>query len=305
LKKIIISLLVLVLGVISSCSRPAEKLRIGIIKPSINHLPLSYAVDQGKIDPAQNEIIPFNSGWEVQEALVNNQIDIAILPFTYVWTARSKGYPVKTLSFFERETDGIVVHQSVKTVNDLNQKKIGVLRASTIDAFLIKYSRQNNIKVIPIYFRTPNEMISALKAGEVSAIVTYVPVIQKLTDEFKVLHWFSEDDPEHVCCNIAAREEAIHSKHRQIKNFMLILNKQLNTFSKEDQILVDFIKKTYILSDEQVKDALSHTVFKMNLSEKDKTFELSTMQLFRELKYIDQIPVKDEIYEERFISELH
>ncbi|MBP7563079.1 MAG: ABC transporter substrate-binding protein [Candidatus Cloacimonetes bacterium] len=298
------SVLVLLILCFTACSKPVEKLRIGIIKPSIDHLPLSYALSQNKIDPSKNEIITFSSGWETQEALVNNQIDVAIIPFTYIWTARSKGFPVKTLSFFERETDGIVVSKSIKTVSDLNQKKVGVLRASTIDAFLTNYVRKNQISIEPVYFRTPNEMIAALKAGEVSAIVTYVPVIQKLTDEFNVLHWFSEDHPEHPCCNIAARENAIQTKYPQLQAFMNVINEAVHNLSQDDSQLIEFMKKTYLLTDTQAIDALNHSVFRMNLAEKDKQFELKTMQLFKDLKYIDQLPSSDSVYEDRFIREL-
>lgn len=287
-----------------SCAKKTSKLKVGIIKPSIDHLPLTYALSENLISAEDTEVIMFSSGWEAQEAMVNGQIDMSIMPFTYVWTARSKGYPLKTVSFFERETDGILVPSEIQQLKDLNGKKIGVLRASTIDAFLYDLVNKDSLSIETVYFRTPNEMISALKNKDVSGIVTYVPIIQKLSDEFKVIHWFSERMPEHPCCNLVGTEKALDEKYLQVLALMRVLDQSIQTINSQDEKVIQLMMKTYLLSREQSLDALQHSVFKMNLSEKDKQFEEETMKTFLELKYIDQLPKSEEIYEDRLIREL-
>ncbi len=304
MKKILILWVIMSSLILLSCAKKESKLKIGIIKPSIDHLPLTYALSEQMISKEDTEIIMFNSGWEAQEAMVSGQIDISIMPFTYVWTARSKGYPLKTISFFERETDGIVVTSDIKQMKDLNGKKIGVLRASTIDAFLYDLIKKDSLLVETVYFRTPNEMISALKNKDVSGIVTYVPIIQKLSDEFKVIYWFSEQMPEHPCCNLVGTEKALDDKYLQVLALMRALDHSIQSIREKDEKVIQLMMKNYLLSREQSLDALQHSIFKMNLSEKDKAFEEETMKTFLELKYIEQMPKAEDVYEDRLIREL-
>jgi ABC-type nitrate/sulfonate/bicarbonate transport system substrate-binding protein len=60
-----------------ACAKTEPKLRLGFIKPSINHLPLSLLLQQNKI--AGIKLVYFSSGWEAQEALISGKIDTAIL----------------------------------------------------------------------------------------------------------------------------------------------------------------------------------------------------------------------------------
>lgn len=298
-KGLMIALLILIV-IMTGCSNKNEKLRIGLIKPSIDHLPLSFAVEKKLLNPDQFEIIWFTSGWETQEAITSKKIDCAILPFTYIWTAQSKGFPVQAISFFERETDGIVVNKDINNFNDLNNKKIGVLRASTIDVFLKQFSEKNQITIEPVYFRSPPEMISALKSNEVSGIVAYVPVIQKLGDEAKVLHWFSEDYPQHPCCNVALVEGLSKTKQKNAHQLLSILDTVTRKINTDPEIF-NFLKSFYQLDDAQAKEALAHTVFKMGLDDESILFESNTMEVFKQMGYLDQIPAKEKVFNKDFL----
>ncbi len=304
MKKLLMILTAVLL--LMSCSQGKEKLKIAIISPSIDHLPLSYAIEKGRLSKEAFELVRFNSGWEAQEALVNEKVDVAIIPFTYVWTARSKGYKVKTISFFERETDGIIADSTISSVKDLENKKIGVLRASTLDAFMYKLSKKEKITYEPVYFRTPAEMIAGLDAQQVSAIITYVPTIQKLNNKYKIIHWFSNDNPEHPCCNLTTTESTINNKKNELRRLTRVLydiTEEINQ-DKSNPLLIKHIMDNYKLNENQSKDALSHTVFKMNLAKMDREFEYETMKTFLELKYIDKMPKFEEVYQPGIINEL-
>ncbi len=83
------SVVLLALLLLSACGK--SSLRIGIIKPSIDHLPLSYGFQMKRMNAEIYTLVPFTSGWEVQEALVAGRVDAAIMPFTYVWNAAASG----------------------------------------------------------------------------------------------------------------------------------------------------------------------------------------------------------------------
>lgn len=279
-----------------SCSRDDSKLRIGIIKPSIDHLPLSYAQEKGYLDPDVWDKVEFSSGWEVQEALCSGRIDLAIMPFTYAWTAISKGYKLKIVSCLERETDGIITPVGTDSIPALQGKKIGMLRASTLEVLMLDTARHHSIEYEPVYFRTPSEMTAALQAEQVDAIISYVPLIQKLGAEYHVFSWFSDRHPQHPCCDLVATESAWHNKGRRIRTVKSALLKAVEDINNRTDETFFLLEKLYGLNRDQAAEALQHTRFDLNLTDADKMFERRMMEYFLENEYVASLPDEHELF---------
>lgn len=293
----VVVLLVLTSMFLLSCGGSGStSLRIGIIKPSIDHLPLSVAIDQKYLDSGTLRIVNFTSGWEVQEAITAGKIDLAIMPFTYAWTAISKGYKIKIVSCLERETDGLVSLPQFKSVRDLDKRRIGLLRASTLEILMQDTARQNGIHYKPVFFRTPVEMIAALKAREVDAIVCYVPLIQKMGTDYTVLHWFSELYPAHPCCDLVATEHALTKHHKAVQNLRTGLNRAINDINNPSEHVFKLMENLYGLNDLQGVEALRHTKFDSALTEEDKQFEQQMMESFLTNGYVKLLPPIDNVY---------
>ena len=174
-KKIV--LIVILLITIGCSYKDKNRLIIGIIKPSLNHLPFDLGMAKGILDNDQYVIKEFASGWETNEALISGKIDVAIMPFTYTWLDVSNGHKVRIISFFERESDGIIARPGISKLDQMNGMRIGVLRASTLDIFAEFVSQDHYINMEFVYFRTPMDMAAALQSGEVDALSFYVPSI--------------------------------------------------------------------------------------------------------------------------------
>ncbi|MDD4309647.1 MAG: ABC transporter substrate-binding protein [Candidatus Cloacimonetes bacterium] len=289
-------LLVMIL-ILSACSKADSSLRIGIIKPSIDHLPLSYALSKGWLDAGQYKCIPFSSGWEVQEALIAGRIDVAIIPFTYVWNAASKGYPIRTISFFERETDAIVVQREVHNPQQLNGKRIGLLKGSTLDVLWQDYAAENGIEAEEVYFRSPNEAISALQKKELEAAVLYVPVVNKLVDKFNVLHWFGDTYGAHPCCDLAVNKQQIdNAKEKLLRQLYSNLEQAISQIDFQSKDMQLFIAQNYGTTDAETIEALKHTVFKMGLQQSGIDFQARMAAISIASKYLDKIPPISEVY---------
>lgn len=293
---------VLILGLIclmllSGCSRSSEILRIGIIKPSIDHLPLSYAMKMGKLNPKQIQAVYFSSGWEVQEALVSGKVDVAIVPFTYAWNAASKGYPLRIVSFFERETDAILVPHTHEETTLAPNSKIGLLKASTLDILFYDWAMNRNLPYESVFFRTPNELVEAGKTGAVNAIVAYVPIIQKTSQDYKVLDWFANDYPWHPCCDLVVNTSKLSPQSKRlISSMMDVLNDTISEISRPTPELLAFMAESYGLSPAECRTALKHTVFSMGLDEKGKSFERNMISHALDMGYQDRQLEDDEIY---------
>ena len=295
MKKIFIGLLVLL--ILAGCSQKHEnKLIIGIISPSLNHLPLDFGLEIGALKKSDLKIKQFASGWETNEALVAGKIDLAILPFTYVWTDVSRGKDVKIISFLERESDGIIAFKEIDTVEKLDGKKIGVLRASTLDIFAEMLFDEKDINPELVYFRTPIDMASALNSGEVDALSFYVPSIFKFNERFEIIHWYGESHPLHPCCDIAATKYALDNKLEKIKSFLTGLQKSVDILNDNPYTAYDAAETFFKISRIASKNSVYHTKYIMSLEEKGKLFEQKAIEKMKEKKYIDSIPNPEDIY---------
>ena len=297
MKKLVFFGLILVMVFSTSCRAKHDKLIVGLIKPSINHLPISYALETGLLDHADYELVYFSSGWELQEAIVGKKVDIAVMPFTYAWNAASKGYPIRIVSFLERETDGIVAKRNLTSITDLQGKSIGLLKASSIDILMQDLAERTGFTFDPIYFRTPNESISALQAGSVDAIVLYVPLIQKMSNDYHVLHWFSEDYAAHPCCNLTVNTQMLtEAKTKLTLQLIDTITKINEQIAARDESILRFATKTYGLSGDEVSDALSHTVFITGLDDSGRNFERQMIDIAVKSGYQDRHIADHDIY---------
>ena len=288
-----------VIFALTACSTRTQDLRIGIISSSINHLPLSYAIERGEIPTDKYRLIKFSSGWEVQEAMISGSIDVAIMPFTYVWNAASKGYPISTVSFFERETDAVIAQAEIKNVSQLNGKKIGLLRASTLDVLWQDYAASNKIDFQGIYFRSPNEAIAALDRKEIEAAVLYVPLVNKLLNKYSLIHWFSDEYPFHPCCDLATNTVNVNSNNKRKALDMLILDlqKAIVTMNNDPVKLLAFMASTYGMTAEECREALKHTRFRMDLDVSGMEFQRRMTEISKLSGYLERIPADYEVYQ--------
>jgi ABC-type nitrate/sulfonate/bicarbonate transport system substrate-binding protein len=271
-----------------SCSKHPASFRIGIIQPSINHFPLTLAYERGQLKGC--ELIRFTSGWEAQEALAHRRIDCAIMPFTYAWTARSKGWPVRIVSFFEHETDGILVRPGIDSLTALNGKRIGVLRASTLDALTRLAAKRHGLSYLPVFFRTPNEILAALRSGDIDAGVAYVPLIQKMELEFRVLHWFGDDDPKHPCCDLCVNETTMKTNRKRVEELVAVLDNLTLEIEANPRAFIPDLCRQYRLSETQAADAFRHTVFNTGLNESGKAFEREIALILLREGYLEKLP---------------
>ena len=297
LKQMLIVICVVLISTFGCGQRQGDELRIGLIGPSINHLPLSFALESAVEADEGYRVTYLNSGWEVQEAIIAGKLDAAIMPFSYVHTAVAKGYPLKIVSFLERESDGLVSSVDVSSVADLHRARIAVLKASTVELLMDELAHETGIEYDAVYFRSPNEMLAALQSGDVAAAVAYVPVLQKLPDGFQVLHWFGDTHRNHPCCDIAVNEkELTKSKTDSVIKLMARIEEILPRITMDNPELKHYAKTRYGLSDRQLEEALTHTHFALGLDAAGRDFERKITQIAVEKGYQSRILQDHEIY---------
>ncbi|MFC1887506.1 ABC transporter substrate-binding protein [Candidatus Cloacimonadota bacterium] len=295
MRYVFISLLVLISLLTGCADKQAEKLVIGIIKPSLNHLPLDMALKFGYLDETNIQIRTFNSGWETNEALTAGKIDIAILPFTYIWTDVSQGKPVKIISFLERESDGIITHGDIDSVSELSHKKIGLLRSSTLDLFWETFAADRGLEFEPYYFRTPMDMVAALRSNHVDALSFYIPSIYKVGDDFNIIHWYGDDYPSHPCCDVAVNTTILETKSDDIYKFLKALSNGCEA-AGDNYETRKLIKEEYGLDNDLISPSLKNIKFQMGIDEEGKKIEEKIAAKMLEKGYIENEVKIEDVY---------
>jgi len=267
-----------------------DSLVIGLIKPSLNHLPVQYALKNITEDQQLWQFKYFHSGWEANEALVAGRIDLAIMPFTYAWMDVSQNKKVKIISFLERESDGIIAGGTQIT-------RLGVLKNSTLEIIPeLMFKSQNTALPEFICFRTPMDMAAALQAGEVDAISYYVPSIYNLPDSFQIIDWYSHTFPHHPCCDLVANQSALDKKNSLVLDFAKRLQKAVSMMQNNYPETLKLAQEYYNLSPQIAAQSLAHTKYIMGLESSGKDFESQAAELMFTKGYLARRVKENEVY---------
>ncbi|MDP8211144.1 MAG: ABC transporter substrate-binding protein [Candidatus Stygibacter australis] len=284
--------------ILTACgTQQTDKLVIGLIKPSMNHLPVQYALDNISGEQKNYQFEYFHSGWETNEALVAGRIDLAIMPFTYAWMDVSQDKKVKIISFLERESDGIIAAKKFAKLQDLAEAKMGILKNSTLEIIPeMVFERQGLSMPEMVPFRTPMDMAAALQSGEVDAISYYVPSIFNLADRFQIVDWYSNTFPAHPCCDLVASDKALKSKAAQVRAFVKLLDDTIALMKDNPQNTFRIAQQRFGLSEQIVSQSLAHTQYMMGLEASGKDFEVEAAELMLLKGYLARKTFVDEVY---------
>jgi NitT/TauT family transport system substrate-binding protein len=139
----IVTLLLVAAGALVAARADAETLRVGTpAGANFTFLPARVGADRGafKAEGLDVEVTDFGGGAKLQQAIVAGAIDMTVSAGTDL-AFSVKGSPdIAVAGMGSRPTLGIVVayHSSLKTVDDLKGKKVGVTTVGSLTEWLMK-----------------------------------------------------------------------------------------------------------------------------------------------------------------------
>ena len=303
-KILLTAALALVCGLACRGRTPGSRLDVGIIAPAFNWLPLKVAEADGRLKEIPIAYQKFNSGWELGEALVAGKLDVAIIPFTYVASAAAQGSEVRIIACLEHEDDGIIARQGITRLEDLAGRRIGCLKASTIELLLRQTLDGHGINAEIVYFSSPMEMWSALEQGAVDALSYYVPGIIKAEGKIgHIIHWYSDEWAMHPCCDIAVHAGRIKTKRAAVQRLVQAIEAGTRAIAQDTARACSIAVQVYGLSDSTARASLRHTPFRVSLTEQEIAFELNTIALMKKLGYISNKVLPSRLYLRGYASE--
>mgnify|MGYP002523766973 CR=1 FL=1 len=168
-------------------------------------------------------------------AMASGDVDVGYVGITPVLSSIANGVPVKVISAAQTEGSGIVVAKDsgIKTVNDLDGKKIATPGEASIQHMLLTYYLEQNgmsIKDLKISAMKVPSMNDALKTGKIDGMITFEPYVSIAEKNgAEVLAGSQDILPDHPCCVVAASEKFIENHPNETAK-VLEIHKNAKTY---------------------------------------------------------------------------
>lgn len=185
-------------------SQGTIKVKLGAVA-GINSIDVWIPEDLGYFDAAglNAEVITFQSGAKMRDALIAGEIDFAAQAPLHVYFSRLKGVPLNVVANRRNLVDTSLVIRSdlrskIKTVADLKGKRFSAGEIGTWSwAVSVKYLRQNGLsdKDVEYVQSTTASTYSLLKSGQVDAAIAGSPDLHRLLKEGTVFQLLNALDP--------------------------------------------------------------------------------------------------------------
>ncbi|EKZ2232745.1 alkanesulfonates-binding protein [Klebsiella pneumoniae] len=190
---LILSLTAIIFSMSSFAAQAAEKVRIGVITKSywptviVNYGIEKHVFTEAGIEP---EITVYRSGGDAFQAMAAGEADIIMGGPASTATGRDKGVKSKMVAGGASGIAGwylvVPLNSPIKTVSDLEGKKVGITSAGSSSDILSRWvGESNHVK----FTRVPlggAGLVPNLESGNVDAALFYAPISYQMMSAGKV-----------------------------------------------------------------------------------------------------------------------
>ncbi len=198
--------------------------------PALETNALVYvAEDQGyfKKNGLNVTLKKYDSGGAAVPGLLKNETDLALASEFVMVNAIFKKGEVRTLGSIDKFEDMFVVarkDRGIEKITDLRNRTIGVPEGTIADFYLGRYLNLHNMKLSDVTFVNirPDHSAEALAAGDVDAVVTWHPYLDRISDRYgdQLVVWPIQSS-QLTYWNIVSRTDWADSHQDTIDRFLL------------------------------------------------------------------------------------
>jgi NitT/TauT family transport system substrate-binding protein len=250
---ILISSFIFVMGFQPTVCAAAEKVNFGYLVADQVHnfhsmliKEKKYLEDEG-LKPTWGEYL---AGAYLMQHLSAGEVDFGTCGCIPTMITRGRGVDVVMLASGNTEGSSIIVKHSIKTVKDLDRKKLGSPGIGSIqDSMIDIVARRNNIKIFHKHMSVP-DMPIYLKKGEIDGYIAWSPHNSKAVKlgYGHILLTSHDILPGHQCCVLVARGELLREKpelvRKVIRAFMRAYDYERASKKNHDETIDLVVKYT-------------------------------------------------------------
>ncbi|MCE5242831.1 MAG: ABC transporter substrate-binding protein [Syntrophobacteraceae bacterium] len=242
-----------------------DEIRFGYLVADQLHSPAVMIMKEKKLLEAEGLKVNWGeylAGSYLMQFMTSGEVDFGSCGAPPVMITRGQGVKVSILASSNTEGSSLVVKDSIKSVKDLDGKKIGTPGIGSIqDALIDRIAQQNNIKIIHKSMKV-SDMPVFLQKGEIDGFIAWAPHPARAVDLGYGHELLTSHDilPGHQCCVLIAREELVQKDPETVKKVMTAYLKAFDYFRANFDECVALMAKMTGMKEEVVRLALKTTV---------------------------------------------
>jgi NitT/TauT family transport system substrate-binding protein len=251
-----------------------EEITLGA--PALETNALVYvAEDQGyfKKNGLNVTLKKYDSGGAAVPALLKNETDLALASeFVVVNNIFKKG-DVRTLGSIDKFENMFVIarkDRGIDKITDLRNRTVGVPEGTIADFYLGRYLNLHNMKLFDATFINirPDHSEEALAAGEVDAVVTWHPYLDRISDRYddQLVMWPIQSS-QLTYWNAVSRTDWVDSHQDAINRFLQSIAQAAEFATNHPQETKNIVQNELNYTDEYMKAVWPDHQFSLSLDQ--------------------------------------
>ena len=238
-----------------------NEIRFGYIALDQLHSPAVMVMKEKKLLEAAGFTVKwseFLAGTHVLREMASESIDFASCGAVPILAAHAQDVKLAVIAGANREGSSLIVDNSVKTIKDLDGKKIATPGLGSIqDAMVAQLARANKIRIQRMAMRV-SEMPLFLRKKEIDGFIAWAPhpsraIVEKSGYELLVSHDLM---PDHQCCVLAARESLLRSEPETVNKLLEIYLEAYKWFLENPDESIKLLAQNTGMTENIVRQAL-------------------------------------------------
>jgi NitT/TauT family transport system substrate-binding protein len=239
----------------------AQEIRFGYPAADQLHSPALMVMKEKKLLEAAGFTVKwseFLAGSYAMQDMAAEALDFAACGGAPIMVAHAQGVKLAILAGSNQEGSSLVVNNSIKTVKDLDDKRIGTPGIGSIqDAMAARMAADNDIRVNRKSMKV-SEMPRFLQGGEIDGFIAWEP-----HPASAVAHGFGHElltsrdmMPGHQCCVLVTRESIVQNNPGTVEKVMKVYLEAYKWFLDNQDESMKMIAKATGISEDVIRQAI-------------------------------------------------
>jgi NitT/TauT family transport system substrate-binding protein len=267
---------------ISQISTPKVKVRIGYLTGDLHHLALFVAIANNYFANygIEYEVYEYINGPTLMQHFLAGELDFGYVgtPPALIARSQSIGSPNAPIAIASANLEGsaLVVNPNIiKSISDLNGKKIGTPGTGTIQDVMLSIFIKNNNLNITKYPMTVRDLPLAFARGEIDGFIAWEPYPSIAIYQYNASILLTSKDlmPDHQCCLLVVSEKFLNSRPDIVEKMVKIHITAINFINSNPLKAKEIAINKTGLPEKVIESALSRIKYTATINtESIKTF---------------------------------
>jgi len=283
-----------------------KAIRIGYLVADQLHSPAMMVMKEKKLLEAAGIAVQwraFLNGTYAMQDLTWGSVDFASCDAIPIMRTHARGVKLSILAGANEEGSSLVVGPSIKTIKDLDGKRIGTPGGDTTqDAVLRQLAKEHDIQVKRVSMKVA-DMPLFLQKREIDGFIAWAPHPSRSIEHLVGHELLTSHDmvPGHQCCVLVTKASTLRDDPETVKTLLKVYLDAYRWFLDNQEESIRLLVKNIGMSEAVIRQALQTVTY----SYPPYCNEASLQRMARHLLATDAIPPMEDEGLAPFLSSLY